>query len=65
MRRRERLLGKKVPRNILSISLFGTFGSRVLRMLAVDGSDSLGYLLCDKNDTAVDDLAVTVVRLNV
>jgi len=40
-------------------------GRRVFRILAVKGSNSPGLLIRVKDDTAVANLAVTVVRLNI
>jgi hypothetical protein len=54
-----------VPQNTLSISLFGTLGRRVFRILAIEGSNLPGLLIRVKDNTAVADLAVTVARLNV
>ena len=54
-----------MPRNILSISLFKTPGSRALRILTVDRSDSPDSLIRFADDATVSVRAITAVRLNI
>jgi len=48
-----------------SLTLFGTLGRRVFRILAIEGSNLPSLLIGVKNNTVIANLTITIARLNV